>query len=135
MLFDWLASSRCSILIGDLGSALIATCATDVLADSVFWLAKNFSLLLTKISLSIDSESSAARSFVTVPPAVEKTRSDGTDVAGEQRTRRASIANFGKFAELTFHQSNGLILVLTGLSFAYISSSSLVVDGKTTSQS
>ena len=41
------------------------------------------------------SESRAARSFDTVPPAIEKTRSEGTEVAGEHKTHRARVASLG----------------------------------------
>ena len=55
----------------------------------------DFNLMFQKINLSTDSESRAARDLLTVLPAVEKTRSEGTDVAGEPRTRRASFDRIG----------------------------------------
>ena len=54
-----------------------------------------FNTLIEKISLSTVSESRDDLSFVTVPPAVEKTRSDDTDVAGTHRIFLANEANFG----------------------------------------
>ena len=55
----------------------------------------DFNLMFQKINLSTDSESKAARDLLTVPPAVEKTRSEGTDVAGEYITLWASFDRLG----------------------------------------
>ena len=41
------------------------------------------------------SESRAACNIDTVPPAIEKRRSEGTEVAGEHKTRGASVASLG----------------------------------------
>ena len=46
--------------------------------------------------------------FVIVKPAIEKTRSDGADVAGIHNMRLAKRLNRGKFDALFFHHINGL---------------------------
>ena len=47
-------------------------------------------------------------SLVTVSPAAENTRSDGTEVAGMQRYCRANFDSPGNLLPFTFHQSAGL---------------------------
>ena len=51
-------------------------------------------------------------SFEIVKPAIEKTRSDGAEVAGIHNTRLAKQLNNGNFDALFFHHSSGLDITL-----------------------
>jgi len=53
-------------------------------------------------------DSSRALSFAIVRPALEKTRSDGADVAGMARYFMARLAKYGKSSLWTLYQSKGL---------------------------
>jgi hypothetical protein len=49
---------------------------------------------------------------IDVIPVVEKTRSDGADVAGIDKHFRASLVNSGNFLCLVRHQDNGSVKLL-----------------------
>ena len=58
------------------------------------------------------SEVSDDRSFVIVRPAIEKTLSDGAEVAGIHKTYLAKLLNRGKVFSFFFHQISGLFNTL-----------------------
>ncbi len=64
-----------------------------------------------KISSLAVSEASLARSLAIVRPAMEKTCSEGADVAGMQRTLEASTDRSLYFLSLNFHQVIGQLKV------------------------
>ena len=63
--------------------------------------------LFMKINIFTCSGVRRVRSRFTVSPAAEKTRSDGTEVAGVHRLHCANLASLGYLSALFFHQSVG----------------------------
>jgi hypothetical protein len=63
-----------------------------------------------KTSMSAVPGLRLARRLLTISPALEKIRSDGTDVAGIERYLMASFFNCGYRSPLAAHQSTGLLL-------------------------
>ena len=54
---------------------------------------------------SIQDDDSLLRSFVTIKPAAEKILSDGTDVDGTAKYRRARNESLEYLSELSFHHA------------------------------
>jgi hypothetical protein len=77
------------------------------------------------ISMSTFSESKLARWAVKMSPAVLKTRSEGTLVAGTHKYLRASTANSGKLLSCSLHQISGSRSKLNKSDFRYWHISSL----------
>ena len=63
------------------------------------------------------------RSLLTVRPAAENTRSEGTDVPGMAKYFRARFASLGNLPSLTFHHAVGLESRSGGGSFRKLSTS------------
>ena len=53
----------------------------------------------------MQDDDSLLRSFVAIKPAAEKINSDGTDVAGTAKYRRARTASLEYLSELSFHHA------------------------------
>jgi hypothetical protein len=53
----------------------------------------------------MQDDDSLLRSFATIKPAVEKILSDGTDVDGTAKYRRARIESLEYLSELSFHHA------------------------------
>ena len=53
----------------------------------------------------MQDDDSLLRSFVTIKPAAEKILSDGTDVDGTAKYRRARTENLEYVSELSFHHA------------------------------
>ena len=63
--------------------------------------------LFKKSNLSAVAPSKEALSLLMVSPAAEKTRSQGTSVAGMARYSLASVAKRGNLSSFAFHQTRG----------------------------
>ena len=69
-------------------------------------LLKGCRFLFKKINMSVFSGFRLLLKLLTIKPAVEKIRSDGTEVAGTHSSLRASFVIIGNLSWLDFHHTN-----------------------------
>ena len=77
-------------------------------------------VLLRKIMWSLQDDDSLFRSFVTIKPAAEKILSDGTDVDGTAKYRRARTESLEYLSELSFHHARESVTGILQFSSHYI---------------
>ena len=69
---------------------------------------------------SMQDDDSLLRSFVTIKPAAEKILSDGTDVDGTAKYRRARNESLEYLSELSFHHARESVTGIWQFSSHYI---------------